>query len=92
MRLDIVGIGVFTLVVGMIIVLVVLHSQRKKLETKQQLEQERIDAKYSQKVRDLELGVKDELHKQREIANKEISQRRSRISEEEGRLGFQPHR
>ena len=86
MRLDIVGIGVFTLVVGMIIVLVVLHSQRKKLETKQQLEQERIDAKYSQKVRDLELGVKDELHKQREIANKEISQRRSRISEEEGRM------
>ena len=86
MRLDIVSIGVFTLVVGMIIVLVVLRFQRKKLETKQQLEQERIDAKYSQKVRDLELGVKDELHKQREIANKEISQRRSRISEEERRM------
>ena len=86
MRLDIVSIGVFTLVVGMIIVLVVLRFQRKKLETKQQLEQERIDAEYSQKVRDLELGVKDELHKQRDLANKEISQRRSRISEEERRM------
>ena len=36
MRLDIVSIGVFTLVVGMIIVLVILRFQRKKLETKQQ--------------------------------------------------------
>ena len=86
MRPDIITVVLVTTLIGAISLLVVHRYQKKLLDTKQQLEQERMDAEYNQKVRDLELSVKDEIHAKREVMDKELFERRKRVSEEEGRM------
>ena len=75
-----------TMLIGLIIILAVNRYQKKLLDRKHQLAQEALDADYSQKIRDLELGAKEELHAKREVMDKELFERRKRVSDEERRM------
>ena len=86
MRPDIMTVVLITMLIGLIIILAVNRYQKKLLDRKHQLAQEALDADYSQKIRDLELGAKEELHAKREVMDKELFERRKRVSDEERRM------
>ncbi len=86
MRPDIIIVVPVIMLIGVITLLAISRYQKKLLDRKQQLEQERMDAEYNQKVRDLDLSVKEEMHAKREVMDTELFERRKRVSDEERRM------
>ena len=86
MRPDIITVVLITMLIGLIITLAVNRYQKKLLDRKYQLTQETLNADFIQKTRDLEIGAKEELHAKREVMDKELFERRKRVSEEERRM------
>ena len=86
MTLNIIILVLAIITIGSILLLLIYRYQKNVLETKYSLNNERLNAEYDQKMRDLELSVKDELHAKRDTMDKELFARRKRVSEEERRM------
>ena len=86
MRPDIITVILITILISVIILVALNRYYKNLLYRKHQLSQEKLESDYEQRTRDLEIGAKEDLHNKREILDKELFERRKRVSDEERRM------